>query len=163
MIIVPCSFHDMMVQKKWGLLGKLVYDYYHGTTYTHVFNSTDDPRIDQMNCTADLYSHESLDNKGFKYQCFEQFKILAILTMVIMVLPGILLSIFLAIGLNKMSSKIPLVICIALSPFIWTTFPILLFLCKVTIDLALYSTFKKLILKPNYFKKQCSLSSFLLT
>ena len=112
-----------------------MYDYYHGTTYTHVFNSTDDPRIDQMNCTADLYSHESLDNEGFKYQCFEQFKILAILTMVIMVLPGILLSIFLSIGLNKLQSKIPLVICIALSPFIWTMFPILLFLCKVTIGL----------------------------
>ena len=132
MIIIPF----IIVQKKWGLLGKLMYDYYHGTTYTHVFNSTDDPRIDQMNCTADLYSHESLDNKGFKYQCFEQFKIIAILTMVIMVLPGILLSIFLTIGLNKLPSKIPLVICIALSPFIWTTFPILLFLCKVTIDIA---------------------------
>ena len=126
----------MIVQKKWGVLGKLVYDYYHGTTYTHIFNSTDDPRIDQMNCTADLYSHESLDNKGFKYQCFEQFKIVAILTMVIMVLPGILLSIFLTIGLNKLKSKIPLVICIALTPFIWTTFPILLFLCKVTTPLS---------------------------
>ena len=132
MIIIPF----IIVQKKWGLLGKLAYDYYHGTTYTHVFNSTNDPRIDQMNCTADLYSHESLDNESFKYQCFEKFKILAILTMMIMVLPGILLSILLAIGLNKLPSKIPLVICFALSPFIWTTFPILLFLCKVTIDLA---------------------------
>ena len=135
----------MIVQKKWGVLGKLVYDYYHGTTYTHIFNSTDDPRIDQMNCTADLYSHESLDNKVFKYQCFEKFKLLAIITMVIMVLPGILLSIFLSIGLNKLPNKIPLVVCIALSPVIWTTFPILLFLCKVTIDLAWYSTFKKLV------------------
>ena len=112
--------------------GLLAHAYLHGTEYRYMFLNNTGPEIERLNCKP-LGNHTSLNGHDiYTYWCFSEDRILGYITLVLMVLPGSLFSAFIFYDLSKKTIK-PLVwICvIAISPILWTMFPLLVFLNKV--------------------------------
>ena len=94
----------------------------------YYFLNDTDPNIDRLNCTFVGY-HDTFNAGIYSFECFSQEKILGIIILALMFLPGVLLSILMAYGLRKY--PLGMWICIIISPLICATFPVLLFLVNV--------------------------------
>ena len=117
----------------------LSYTYVVGTTYEYHFQNDTDVTVSQLNCTG---REEVIDvgNKTlyYRYDCFKKDEELGYLTFSPIFMPGIVLSCILTRSLWKSPNRLYLYICIAATPILCITFPLLLVLTKVsdnTIDL----------------------------
>ena len=126
--IVPLM---LFLTSNWDVFsdGEVAYYYLVGTYYNYYLYNHSDPIINKLNCT---FQGIVEDDQIYIYKCFKRETVLGILTLFIMLLPGILLSFLLLHGLKIIQSKIFLWIFIVLiSPVISLFFPLLLFLTKV--------------------------------
>ena len=110
--------------------GQLSYAYFFGTMYEFYFTNQSHPTIGELNCTAkDI---EVVGNTTFYiYDCFKTERLLGVLTIIPVFLPGTLLSCLLARGLRKSQRMIYSIICLALTPLICAIFPLLIVVTKV--------------------------------
>ena len=112
--------------------GLLAHTYFHGTEYKYMFLNNTDPAIESLKCKP-LGNNTSMNGHDiYTYWCFSQDRILGYITLILMALPGSLFCSLVFYDLSKKTIK-PLVwICvIAISPILWTMFPLLVFLNKV--------------------------------
>ena len=114
--------------------GMLVSSYMKGTYYEYNFLNASDPEILALNCTFKA-NHTNFygDVPIYTHSCFSQEITLGVLTLMIMMLPGILLSILVVKGLNKEHKKLYMWVFIFCSPILWVTFPLVLFITKVIV------------------------------
>ena len=112
----------------------LAHEYYVGTFFEFYFTNQSHPTISELNCTAKDIA--VVGNVTFyTYNCFKTEKLLGVLTLIPIFLPGTLLSFFLARGLRENQMKIYSNICLALTPLICAIFPILVFITKVIMQI----------------------------
>ena len=112
----------------------LAHEYYVGTFFEFYFTNQSHPTISELNCTAKDIAVNSNDYGNvtfYTYNCFKTEKLLGVLTLIPIFLPGTLLSFFLVRGLRKSQKKIYSIICLALTPLICAIFRILVFITKV--------------------------------
>ena len=105
--------------------GLLAYTYITGTTYDYHFEFLSDSQIEMLNCTVSpTFNETAYDN-----YCFEKDFSFGIGTLAIMLGPGMLLSLLLAMGVRENG----LLSCtfILLSPLVCVLYPIILFIVKV--------------------------------
>ena len=111
--------------------GLLAHEYYFGTYYVYYFLNQSSPTyISELNCTAEDIIVQG-DNTFHTFNCFKTDRLLAVLTIIPIFLPGTLLSFLLARGLRKNQSIIYSIICLALTPLICASFPLLVLVTKV--------------------------------
>ena len=110
--------------------GLLAHEYYFGTYYVYYFLNQSSPTISELNCTAkDIVVQGNIT--FYTFDCFKSDRILAFLTIIPMFLPGTLLSFLLARGLRESQRMIYSIICLALTPLICASFPLLVLVTKV--------------------------------
>lgn len=110
--------------------GQLSYTYFIGTMYEFYFTNQSHPTIGELNCTAKdiaVVGNTTL----YIYDCFKTDKILGLLTIIPIFLPGMLLTFLLARGLRKSQRKIYSILCLAMTPLICASFPLLVLVTKV--------------------------------
>ena len=107
--------------------------YIAGNNYDYYFSNQTDPTISELNCT---YKGQ-VDGHLYRYNCFQQDMLLGFLTLLVMLLPGVLLSFLLFHGLKDIQNKTILKwsCIIIMSPILSIFFPLLLFLTKVTVNI----------------------------
>ena len=110
--------------------GQLSYTYFFGTIYEFYFTNQSHPTISELNCTAKDIAVVG-NNTFYIYNCFKTERLLGVLTIIPIFLPGTLLSCLLARGLRKSQHIIYSVICLALTPLICAIFPLIVFVTKV--------------------------------
>ena len=115
----------------------LSYTFVVGTTYEYHFKNDTDVTISQLNCTGGEEVIDIINNKTmyYRYDCFKKDEELGYLTMSPVFMPGIMLSFILARSLWKSSNRLYLYICIAVTPLLCISFPLLLVFTKVSDDL----------------------------
>ena len=110
--------------------GLLAHEYYFGTYYVYYFLNQSSPTISELNCTAkDIVVQGNIT--FYTFNCFKTDRHLAVLTVIPIFLPGTLLSFLLARGLRKSQHMIYSIICMALTPLICASFPLLVLVTKV--------------------------------
>ena len=119
--------------------GQLSYAYFFGTIYQFYFTNQSHPTIGELNCSAKDIAVVG-NNTFYVYDCFKTERILGVLTIIPIFLPGTLLSFLIARGLRKSQHMIYSIICLVLTPLICAIFPLLVLVTKVI-------TFIHLILK----------------
>ena len=105
----------------------VAYSYIAGAHYEYHFEDHNVPELSRLNCTIIL---NSTDYR--RYHCFEQDFNFGIGTLIIMLGPGFLLSVFCAWGLRK--NGIASCILIIMSPVISVLYPVILFCVKVSLN-----------------------------
>ena len=110
--------------------GQLSYAYFFGTIYQFYFTNQSHPMIGELNCSAKDIAVVG-NNTYYVYDCFKTERLLGVLTIIPVFLPGTLLSCLLARGLSKSQRTIYSVICLALTPLICAVFPLLVVITKV--------------------------------
>ena len=110
--------------------GQLSYTYFFGSIYEFYFTNQSHPMIGNLNCSAKDIS--VVGNTTFYiYDCFKTERLLGVLTIIPVFLPGALLSCLLARGLRNSKHTIYSIICLALTPLICAIFPLLVLVTKV--------------------------------
>ena len=110
--------------------GQLSYTYFFGSIYEFYFTNKSHPMIGNLNCLAKDIS--VVGNTTFYiYDCFKTERLLGVLTIIPVFLPGALLSCLLARGLRNSKHTIYSIICLALTPLICAIFPLLVLVTKV--------------------------------
>ena len=85
----------------------------------------------RLNCTYlghEMWAGLRVD---YHYNCYSKETVFGVISLVIMFLPGFMLAFLIGFSLQKSSQK--MWICIMISPILCMTFPILLFIVKVSI------------------------------
>ena len=123
-----------LMSSNWDIWsdGLMWHEYYFGTIYVYYFINQSHPSIGELNCTA--IDTTVVSNVTFyTYNCFKTEKLLGVLTLIPIFLPGMLLSSLVACALRKSQSKIYSIICLAMTPLICASFPLLVLVTKVVI------------------------------
>ena len=110
--------------------GQLSYAYFFGTIYEFYFTNQSHPTINKLNCTAKDVAVVG-NNTFYIYDCFKTERLLGVLTIIPIFLPGTLLSCLLAHGLRKNQRMIHSIFCLALTPMICAIFPLIVLMTKV--------------------------------
>ena len=93
---------------------------------------TTDPIISQLNCTGGEPFEIGNETMYYRYECFKKDEEYGYLTLCPIFMPGIMLSFTLARSLWKSPNRLYLYICIAATPLLCITFPLLQVLTKVS-------------------------------
>ena len=128
LVSLVSSYFDMWFD---GLLSD---EYYFGTIYQFYFTNQSHPTISELNCTTKDIAVVG-NNTFYIYDCFKTEKLLAVLTIIPVFLPGMLLSFLLANGLRKSQHIVSSIICLAMTPLICACFPLLVLVTKVTMTI----------------------------
>ena len=121
-----------LMSSNWDIWsdGLMWYEYNFGTIYVYYFINQSHPAIDELNCTA--IDTEVAGNVTFYiYNCFKTERLLGVLTLIPIFLPGLLLTFLIASGLRKSQHMIYSIIFLALTPIICASFPLLVLVTKV--------------------------------
>ena len=109
----------LFLASNWDVLsdGQVAHLYITGTNYDYSFYNQTDPTIAELNCT---YKGQIAGHNIYRYKCFKRDTLLGVLTLVIMLLPGALLSFLLFHGLSevKWHNTCKLIFSIIMSPFL---------------------------------------------
>ena len=112
--------------------GLLSHEYFFGTYYVYYFLNQSHTTISELNCTAKDVVVQG-NNTFYTFNCFKADRLLGVVTLIPIFLPGMLLSFLLARGLRKNQHVIHSIVCLALTPVICASFPLLVLVTKVII------------------------------
>ena len=121
-----------LMSSNWDIWsdGLLWQAYHSGTIYVYYFINQSHPSIGELNCTA-IDTAVAGNVTFYIYNCFKTERLLGVLTLIPIFLPGLLLTFFIARGLRKSQHMIYSIIFLALTPMICASFPLLVFVTKV--------------------------------
>ena len=87
--------------------------------------------VKKINCTYVGHDMRAELQDIYLYNCYSKEKVFGVISLVIMFLPGFMLAFLIGFSLRKSSQN--MWIFIMISPILCVTFPILLFLVKVSV------------------------------
>ena len=119
--------------------GLMWYEYNFGTIYVYYFINQSHPIIDELNCTA-IDTAVAGNVTFYIYNCFKTERLLGVLTLIPIFLPGLLLTFLIARGLRKRQHIIYSIIFLALTPMICASFPLLVLATKVIKKIILFDS-----------------------
>ena len=121
-----------LMSSNWDIWsdGLMSHEYYFGTIYVYYFINQSHSSILELNCTA-IDTVVTGNVTFYIYNCFKTERLLGVLTLIPIFLPGLLLTFLIARGLRKSQRMIYSIICLALTPLICAIFPLLVLVTKV--------------------------------